>query len=313
MSWLNFQRLETLLRISQEGTFTAAAERMGCTQSAVSQQIANLERDLGLAVVQRRGRGVVLTDAGRRLVGHAERILADVERAGADMRGLSDLEVGRLRLATFATAAATVLPPAIADFRRRYPGIELDLHDMEPHESLPALAEGRIDLALVFDFDRAPLDPAPPVLLDGFLEENLYVGLPRDHPKASRRRIRFEELREEGWIGGNVSMLRQQLDRLADAHGFIPRVVVESEDYGMIQGMIAAGMGVALLPALALFHQHRQIVAVPVASATGFRRVHLASVDLEVDIPAVRAFSATLQSTLRRSLGSLEGVRRGGV
>ena len=306
---LQLQRIEALLRIEQTGSFTAAAERLGCTQSAVSQQIATLERELELTLVRRRGRGVVLTEAGQRLVAHAERILAEVERAEADMRGLSSLESGRLRVSTFATAAATVLPPAIARFRERYPGVTLELSDLEPGPAIRALLDGVVDLALLFDFDRAPLDVDPAIAVDTFLEEGLYVGLPRSHPKATRKRLRFEELRDESWIGGSDTILRQLLEQLASEHRFTPRVAVESEDYGMIQGMIAAGLGVSLLPALAIFHQHRHVAAVPLTSGSGVRRVHLAALDLERELPAARAFSAMLQATLPKSLKQLDGVR----
>ena len=305
---ITLQRLETLRQVARSGSFTAAAETLGHTQSAVSQQIAALEQGLGVSLVARRPRRISLTPAGRLLLERGNGILDDVERASSDVRALAGVVSGEIRVATVATAAATLLPTIIARFRERYPDARIRLDDADPDESLPALMAGSLDLAVVFDFTQAPLEPDPLVQLDLLCEETLFIGVARTHPLAERKRVRIRDFADEPWIGGNAQNVRRVLSRLSSTEGFKPRVVLESEDYGMVQGMIAAGMGVALLPALATFYLHPEVVAVPLVSRVGRRRIQLATLDVPVEAALVRAFSAILRKNLASAARRFPGV-----
>src|SRR5947209_7909998 len=163
---LDTRRLRVLVEVAREGSFSAAAEALGYTQPAVSRQIATLEAEVGAQLVRRVPQGAVLTDAGRLLVNRGEAILSTLASAEQELRQLAGLEGGRLRLASFASAAASVMPIAIACFRERYPAVELEILMADPVESLPRLRSGELDLALWHEaFDDGvvrALDPAPP-------------------------------------------------------------------------------------------------------------------------------------------------------
>lgn len=303
---LTIQRLQTIRAVGASGSFTAAARELHCTQSAVSQQIATFEDELGLPLVVRQPRGVALTSAGRLLFEHAGEILGAVEGAERELRCLAGLDAARLRVATFQTVGATVLPEAIAEMRARHPGVEIEIVDLEPVDSLPALVRGEVDLAIVFDYAHAALEPEGAYRVEAVLEEPLYIGLPRDHPRAARRRLRFKQLAGERWIGGNAYLCRALMERLSTDAGFVPDVVAESEDYGTVQGMIAAGIGVSLLPALATFYLHPHVVAVSLEGNVGTRRVHVAVPAGDYELSASRAFREVLNEVAPRALANFD-------
>src|ERR1700724_4059088 len=149
---LSTRRLQILREVAYRGSFSAAAEALSYTQSAVSQQIAALEAQTGMALLERHPRGVSLTAAGQTLVRHAEGILASLDSAEAALAAISGLRGGRLRMASFPTAGATLMPLAIASFRASYPEVELTLAEGEPEEIVPRLRAGELDVALLFDF-----------------------------------------------------------------------------------------------------------------------------------------------------------------
>src|SRR5919202_3776476 len=150
---LDVRRMRVLREVAAQRSFSAAAEKLGYTQSAVSQQIAALEREAGATLIERNPRGIRLTDAGEALVRHADKILARLAEAEAELDAIAGLRGGRPRLATFPPAGATPVPRAIREFNQRHPDVELTLTDLEPHESLPLLKAGELDLILVEDTD----------------------------------------------------------------------------------------------------------------------------------------------------------------
>src|ERR1700691_4189960 len=152
---LNVGRLRVLKEVAYQGSISGAAETLSYSQSAVSQQIATLEAEAGVALLERHPRGVSLTAAGQTLVGHAEGILARLEAAEAALSEIAGLRGGRLRMASFPTAGATLRPLAIATFRASYPAVELTLAEGEPEQIVPRLRAGELDLALLFEFDGA--------------------------------------------------------------------------------------------------------------------------------------------------------------
>src|SRR5271163_4541264 len=178
---LNVVRLKILKEVAYRGSFSAAAEALSYTQSAVSQQIATLEAEAGMTLLERHPRGVSLTAAGQTLVGHTEGILARLDAAEASMSAIAGLRGGRLRVASFPTAGATLMPLAITEFRSSYPHVELTLAEGEPEAIVTRLRAGELDLALLFEFAGGPL-PAQDVARTELLEDPMYLALPRAHP-----------------------------------------------------------------------------------------------------------------------------------
>jgi DNA-binding transcriptional LysR family regulator len=249
---LNVSRLRVLKEVAYRGSLSAAAEALSYSQSAVSQQIATLEAETGMALLERHARGVSLTAAGQTLVGHAEGILARLEAAQAALAAIAGLRGGRLRMASFPTAGATLMPLAIATFRASHPHVELTLAEGEPEEIAPRLHAGELDLALLFEFaGETPL--REDIARVELLEDSMYLALPREHPLAERARLRLEDLQEEAWVQtSSSSPCARHVVRCCHAAGFEPNVSFESDDYQTVQGLVAAGVGVALIPELAL-------------------------------------------------------------
>src|SRR3712207_4873532 len=247
---LDVKRMKVLREIAAESSFSAAAQKLGYTQSAVSQQIAALERETGTVLIERNPRGIRLTDAGEALVRHADGILARIADAEAELEAIAGLRGGRLRLGSFPTAGATLVPRAIAKFNQRHPGIELSLAEADPMESLPRLKAGELDLVLVDDtsgvLDQDDLE------FEHILDDPLHLALAVDHPLAKKQRVRIQDLADEPWIQPSQACACSHATEKACAHaGFRPRVAYESDDFGVIQGLVGAGVGVALIPELA--------------------------------------------------------------
>jgi DNA-binding transcriptional LysR family regulator len=262
---LNVARLKVLDEVARRGSFSAAADALDYTQSAISQQIAALERETGMTLLQRHPRGVSLTAAGQTLVGHAEGILARLESAEAALGAIAGLRGGRLRMASFPTAGATLMPLAIAAFRARHPDVELTLAEGEPEQIAPRLRAGEIDLALLFEFGAAAGDSADADELTRveLLEDPLFLALPREHRLAAKRRLRLQDLRGEAWVQtSSASPCARHVVRSCHAAGFEPNVAFESDDYQTVQGLVAAGVGVALIPELALNPVVREDIAI---------------------------------------------------
>lgn len=249
---LNVARLRVLTEVAHRGSISSAANALDYTQSAVSQQIAALEAETGLTLLERHPRGVSLTAAGQTLVGHAEGILARLQAAEEALEAISGLRGGRLRMASFPSAGATLMPRAIAAFRASHPGVELSLAEGEPEVIAPRLRAGELDLALLFEFDGESVLGERTTRAE-LLEDPMFLALPRDHPLASRERLRLADLGREAWVQtSQESPCARHVVRCCHAAGFEPNVAFESDDYGTVQGLVAAGVGVALIPRLAL-------------------------------------------------------------
>src|ERR671938_929211 len=195
---LDVRRMRVLREVAQRGSFSAAAEALSFTQSAVSQQIAALEREAGTTLVERSARGVRLTEAGEAVVRHAEAIMARLAEAEAELEAIAGLRGGRLRMAAFESAGATLMPLAIAGFRERHPGVELSMIMAEPEESLPLLKSGELDLILGFDSRvRAEVDG---IARTHLVSDPMFIVLPADHPFAHKRALRIADLADDAWI-----------------------------------------------------------------------------------------------------------------
>src|ERR671930_2089904 len=188
---LDVRRMRVLREVAEQGSFSAAAVALSFTQSAFSQHVAALERETGTRLVERGPRGVRLTDAGQALVCHADAIIARIECAEEELAAIAGLREGRLRLASFQSAGATLVPRAIAAFRERHPGVELAMIEAEPEEATEHLQSGDIDLALVYDYEpvRSMLDGELELTL--LLEDPYDVIVPKGHPLAGRKGLRL--------------------------------------------------------------------------------------------------------------------------
>jgi DNA-binding transcriptional LysR family regulator len=239
---LNLGRLEMLCEVVTRGSFSAAAEALSYTQSAVSQAIARLEAETGATLVVRGRRGVRPTAAGSTLVEHAEAIFAQVEAAEADLAAVLGVRAGRLRVASFPSAGATLMPLAVATFRERHPDVTLTLAEGEPEEIAPRLRAGEFDLALLFEFPGAREPAAGAHTSVTLLEDPMYVALREDHPLASKVGLSLADLGDEQWVQTSASSpCARHVVRSCLAAGFEPVVTFESDDYETIQGLVAAG------------------------------------------------------------------------
>jgi DNA-binding transcriptional LysR family regulator len=248
---LDVKRMRVLREVAKQGSFSAAADALSYTQSAVSQQIAALEREAGTTLVERSARGIRLTDAGEALVRHAEKVMASLAEAEAELDAIAGLRSGRVRLASFPTAGSALVPLAIANFRQRHPAVELNLSEMEPDESIPQLRAGELDIALIFE----PNDANDAEALDRteLLDDPFFLVTAEDHPMAKKPKLSLKDFASEPWINTTGTCACGQIMRGACvAAGFEPHTAFESDDYLLVQGLVAAGVGVALLPDLAL-------------------------------------------------------------
>jgi DNA-binding transcriptional LysR family regulator len=284
---LDVRRMRVLREVAVRGSFSAAAEALSFTQSAVSQQIAALEREAGVTLVQRSARGVRLTEAGEAVVRHAEAIMARLSEAEAELEAIAGLRGGRLRMAAFETAGATLMPLAIAAFRERHPAVELSLSLSEPEDSVPLLRSGDLDLAIVFD---SGLDAANGIHRVHLLEDPLYLALPHDHPLAHRRRIHLEDLAGEAWVAGSADgECNRLLCRACARAGYQPRVAFETDDYTAMQGFVAAGVGVSLIAELGLRTVRDDIVVRDLGRDTPVRQIYAATLAEGYRAPATQA------------------------
>ncbi|HWE33237.1 MAG TPA: LysR family transcriptional regulator [Solirubrobacteraceae bacterium] len=297
---LSLGRLRVLVEVVSRGSFSAAAESLSYTQSAVSQAIARLEAETGAMLIVRDRRGVRPTAAGATLVEHAERILAQVGAAEAELAAVLGIRGGRLRVASFPSAGSTLMPLAVAHFRAAHPDVELSLAEGEPEEIAPRLRAGEFDLALLFEFPGVRERPGAGLRAVGLLEDPMQVALPAHHPLAGKPALALADLREEQWVQTSASSpCARHVVRLCTAAGFEPKVTFESDDYETVQGLVAAGVGVALIPRLASTRVHDGIVIRALAPRSPVRKVIAATVGGPGVVPAAKAMVRILAEVAR--------------
>jgi len=297
---LNVNRLHVLKEVAYRGSLSAAADALSYTQSAVSQQIAALEAETGMPLLERHPRGVSLTAAGQTLVGHAEGVLARLEAAEASLSAIAGLRGGRLRVASFPTAGATLMPLAIASFRASYPQVQLTLAEGEPEQIVPRLRAGELDLALLFEFDGESA-LGQDMTRTELLADPMFLALPRSHPLTARTSIRLGDLADEAWVQtSSASPCARHVVRSCHAAGFEPNVAFESDDYQTVQGLVAAGVGVALIPELALSVVRDDIVTRALSPAPPVREVVAAAPAGARLVPAAPAMLGMLEAAARQ-------------
>ncbi len=270
---LNVHRMRVLREIDAAGSIAGAAQNLFMTASAVSQQMAVLEREVGTPVLERSGRSVRLTPAGERIVAHTERVLAVLEEAQADIDEVAKGVAGRLDTCAFPTAARALLVPALTRLREINPRLEVTLVDLEPEDSIPALKTGRLDLVLTYEFDHLPEPEDPGVERHLLMTEPMFVALPATHPRAAGP-VNIADLRDEQWIvGRDGSTFLEVQVRIANEAGFQPKVDLQSNDYQVILAAVAAGLGVALAPPMAFFAPNPGVVTHLPADVEVMRRI----------------------------------------
>lgn len=287
---LDVRRLRVLREVARCGSLTAAAEALSYTPSAVSQQIAALERQAGMALIERRPRGVLLTAAGRVLVEYAERVLDELDAAEAALAEFAAVRQGKLWMASFATAAGTIVPRAVDAFRARYPEVEIRVEQATSAAAVARLRQGSLDLALTVDQRSTPEVEITELFTDPFR-----VALHRGHPLAAQQAVRLADLAGESWIDVPGSPESDVLPRAFARLGVSYRVGYESDDYTAIHELVGAGLGVALLPDLALFPANDEVVLRPLAPASLFRRIQAATRPEPLRSPSASAMLAILR------------------
>ncbi|WP_425833463.1 LysR family transcriptional regulator [Streptomyces fractus] len=248
---LDLQRLRALHAVSVHGTVGAAATALGYTPSAVSQQIAKLERETRTPLLEREGRGVRLTDEAWQLAETARELMAVMERAETGLEERRGVPAGRLTIAAFASAARGLLPGVLADLASRHPALDTRLSEVDPHLSVDLVAKGAVDLVVAHDWDIAPL-PAPAGVEQAVIGDDLCdLVVPAGHPLAGRTSVRREELGGERWVSqppGRVC--HDWLLRTMRSAGFEPFIAHQAEENPTLAALVAAGLGIAVLPRL---------------------------------------------------------------
>jgi DNA-binding transcriptional LysR family regulator len=299
-------QLRVVREVGARGSFSAAADALYYTQSAVSKQVAALEREAGVPLIERAVRPVRLTEFGRALVVHAEAIFGRLAAAEDELAAIAGLRAGTLRLGTFASAGATLVVPAVTTFYASYPDVKLALIEAEPSESITLLRAGELDVAVIYDY------PALSASLDDDLEsvhlldDRFELIVPAGHALATKRRVRLDTLADERGlfprITGGVSSTYDRLMRGACAvAGFAPQILFEINDCQTAQGFVAAGMGIAVLPRLSLHPLHPGVVVRRLNDAP-MRQVLATRLAGSVASPATLAMVKLLAVIARRPL-----------
>ncbi len=297
---LDVRRMQVLRAVVTTGSITAAAVNLGYTPSAISQQVAALEKQAGLPLLDRVGRGVRPTAAGRLLTEHAARITDRLVEAEAALADLREGRTGRLRVRYFSTAGAALVPPAVAAFKAAHAEVQLDLKLIEPDDPMVEVAAGRADVALSV-FPRESEVPRG-VHVVHLLDDPYLAVLPRGHELARKRVLDLADLADLPWVDA-VSPPGPCRDIVLDAcaaAGFAPNYVLESDDYPTSQGFVAAGLGVTIVPKLSLGVIHPGVVVRKLRRPEPTRTICAAIRVDSVGSPTVR----TLLDALQKSAGA---------
>ncbi|GAB3573722.1 LysR family transcriptional regulator [Amycolatopsis endophytica] len=263
------ERLRVLVEVAHAGSIATAARTMGFTASALSQQLARLEREAGCALLERRATGTSLTEAGRVLVRHGEAIVGELREAEQALAALRDRPPATLTVGTFATAGQVLLPQVIGEFRRTHPETRLRLADLEPPEGYDLVVSGELDLLITHRYPGRHLPPARGLTRVPLLADRLRLVLPPRHPAAGKDEVKLVDLAADDWISAD----RACLDLLAARDGIEPRIAYETKDYAAILALVRAGLGAALVPATVV-RDADGIVVRDLAGSTLDREIH---------------------------------------
>lgn len=285
----DLQSMRIVRTIADTGSITAAAAALGFSQPAISQHLHRLETRLDIAIVERVGRGVRLTEAGRVLARHAPAVTLAFDAAAEELAQLRGLRTGVVRLVAFPSASPVLVPRLIAALAASHPGLSLTYREAEPPEAVEAIREDRADIALTFSYPGDRDDPhrhiARGLAVHGAGRDDLMLVLPAPHVDVDD----LAELADETWIAG-CPRCRGHLLELSERAGFLPRIGFETDNYVAVEGLVAQGIGVATLPRMALdsFPLVPGIRTSPLPAAEA-RRLHVVTARNAERVPSLRA------------------------
>ncbi|MFF8195470.1 LysR family transcriptional regulator [Streptomyces bobili] len=297
---LNLERLRTLDALARHGSVSGAAAGLHITTSAVSQQMAKLEREVGQQLLAKNGRGVRLTDAGRLLADHAARILSHVELAQSDLEAQRGQVVGELRLSAFPTAARGLFPVALAGLREEHPGLRVRSCELEPEHGIAGVIRGDLDLAVVLDWYNKPM-PVPDGLVKApILDDPADVAMPAGHPLAGRDEVDLGEFAGDEWITwGDGEFCHEWLMFTLRSRGVEPIVGHRAAETHTQLGLVAAGLGVCIAPLLGRHPVPEGIVIIPLRQR------------LRRHVYAVWRADADRRPSIRAAVGALKSAADG--
>jgi len=288
------KRLLIFRAVARAGSISGAARDLGWTQPAVSQHLRALERSAGCALLLRGAGGVELTEPGRVLLVRADALAVQLHMAEEELADLTALRRGRVRLAAYPSAAATLVPRAIAGLRAAHPEIDVELTEAEPPEALDLLNAGDVDLALVFGYGDEPVDN-PGLRWTPLADEPVALVVGADHAAVRRKRLTLRDLADEPWIVGCARCRAHTLLLCAQA-GFDPQVRHVSDDYVVVQNLVAVGLGVTLLPRSALDAYRHPDVSIREHASFGTRTYGIVHRDGAEQVPATAALVRELSA-----------------
>jgi DNA-binding transcriptional LysR family regulator len=281
---LDVTRLRVIDAVARHGSVTAAARELHYSQPSVTHHLGRLEAETGAQLLQRVGRGIRLTPAGQLLADRAVEIIGRIDAADAELAAHVGLTEGRVRLAGFSSAIGSLAPRAVAALASRHPGLQISLTDTHPPEALELLRTGKIDAAIIFRYDETEPEPSG-VRLHHLLDDPLYL-------LSVHRERTLADLRDATWIAG-CDRCRSHLLSLCADEGYEPRIGYTSDDMVVMQALVAAGLGVTIMPGLAL-HIHRSTGIVATELPRSQRHVYAATYGQPPDPPATAALLAAL-------------------
>ena len=297
---LDVRRLRVLQELDRLGTVNAAASALHLTPSAVSQQLAALAREVGCAVVERDGRNVRLTSAARLLLDRAPDLFAQLEGLDAALQRHQAGEAGIVRVAAFQTASSGIVVPAAAQLARSRPGLELQLVQMDAPQSFRELIAGRLDVAVSVEYLDSPASADPRFTRMHLLRDQFRALLPARHPLATQDRVALASLRQEAWIGNLPGSPCHFVTMAAcAAAGFSPRVHHQIDDWGIVVELVAAGLGVGLIPTLAYPAPRPDIAIRPLSGPPAARNIFAATRRGTEEAPAVAAVLEAMAAAAR--------------
>jgi DNA-binding transcriptional LysR family regulator len=302
---LELRRLRLLRELHQRGTVAAVADALQFTPSAVSQQLAMLEREAGVRLLERAGRGVRLTDAALVLVQHAEALLERAAVSEADLAAAAGTVAGRGRIAGFESVSLRLVLPAMERLAREAPGLRCELLELEPEEALPALALGDIDIVLGDEWQHQPRTMPPGIERHDLMRDRVRLVLPARHPAARRHRdaVPLEELAGDAWTTGHAGLGWDEMTRRTcqELGGFDPDVRHRTNDAGISLAIVARGLAVGMLPDLALPRRLAGLRVRDVAGAPIHRAIFAATRTTDAARPSTRALLAAVREQVPNS------------
>lgn len=295
---MDLKKLNVLVRVVELGSVTAAADSLSHTPSAVSQQLRRLEVDVGQPLLRRRARGIVPTEAGSVLVGHARKVLRQLEAAESDLNALAEGRKGSLIVGAFPTLAASFLPGVLEVFSQAYPHIEVTIRSSRFSELVEWLERGKVDLSFLWDHPWRPFSQ-PDLRVQELFDEEFVVLVANGHPLAGREEISIDDLSGETWlVRADRHPVVEVLERVTASAGFRPSIAMYANDYQETQAMVSVGMGVALAPRSAVVLKHPGVTVLSLGRSAPRRRVLLAQREERVYSAAETAFQAAVWQAL---------------